>query len=102
MLDKLDFSLNIMKILLFRRRETKEAKFATAEEEVDAKSRLNEYASKHGQEVSYKMVSQSGPVHKPTFIFEVYVGGVCMGNGRGSTKQSAQQWAAKEALQKLL
>lgn len=77
-------------------------KFATAEEEVDAKSRLNEYASKHGQEVSYKMVSQSGPVHKPTFIFEVYVDGACMGNGRGSTKQSAQQWAAKEALQKLL
>jgi dsRNA-specific ribonuclease len=33
---------------------------------------------------------------------EVYVDGVCMGNGHGSTKQGAQQWAAKEALQKLV
>ncbi|MBR7163116.1 MAG: ribonuclease III, partial [Clostridia bacterium] len=39
---------------------------------------------------------------KPTFEMEVYIDGVCMGNGRGATKQSAQQWAAKEALQKLI
>lgn len=76
-------------------------KYAKVEEELDAKSILNEYASKHGKEVEYKLVSQSGPVHKPTFIFEVHVDGVCLGNGRGNTKQSAQQWAAKEALQKL-
>lgn len=76
-------------------------KYARVEEELDAKSILNEYASKHGKEVEYKLVSQSGPVHKPTFIFEVHVDGVCLGNGRGNTKQSAQQWAAKEALQKL-
>lgn len=76
-------------------------KYARVEEELDAKSILNEYASKHGKDVEYKLVSQSGPVHKPTFIFEVHVDGVCLGNGRGNTKQSAQQWAAKEALQKL-
>lgn len=73
----------------------------TLEEEFDAKSRLNEYALKNGVEVRYQLVSQSGPSHKPTFIFDVYVGGELMGNGRGFTKHSAQQWAAKEALQKL-
>jgi ribonuclease-3 len=77
-------------------------KDATAvEDEHDAKSRLNEYASKHGLEVKYQLVSQSGPPHKPTFIFEVYVDGQILGNGRGNTKHSAQQWAAKEALLKL-
>ena len=71
------------------------------EEEQDAKSRLNEYALKNGVDVKYVLASQSGPPHKPTFIFDVYVGGEFMGNGRGNTKHSAQQWAAKEALQKL-
>ncbi len=77
-------------------------KIAKVEEEIDAKSALNEYASKHGMEVTYKLQSQFGPSHKPTFIFDVYIDGVVYGNGRGTTKQSAQQWAAKEALQKLI
>lgn len=75
--------------------------FSKPEEDLDAKSKLNEYATKHGSSVDYVLVSQVGPVHKPTFEFEVYVDGVCMGNGKGYTKQNAQQWAAKEALQKL-
>ncbi len=78
-------------------------KLVKIEEELDAKSALNEYAAKHGgMEVTYKLVSQQGPSHKPTFVFEVFIDGVSYGNGRGTTKQSAQQWAAKEALQKLV
>jgi ribonuclease-3 len=76
--------------------------YSSPQEDVDFKSRLNEYATKHGKTVDYVLVAQIGPVHKPTFEMEVYVDGVCMGNGHGSTKQGAQQWAAKEALQKLV
>ena len=72
------------------------------QEDVDAKSKLNEYATKYSKTIDYVLVNQTGPVHKPTFEMEVYVDGVCMGNGKGVTKQSAQQWAAKEALHKLL
>ena len=76
--------------------------FASPVETVDSKSMLNEYATKHGSTIDYVLVGQTGPVHKPTFEMEVYIDGVCMGNGKGATKQSAQQWAAKEALQKLI
>ena len=75
--------------------------YASPVEDIDSKSRLNEYATKHGNAIDYVLVGQTGPVHKPTFEMEVYVDGVCMGNGKGATKQSAQQWAAREALQKL-
>ena len=75
--------------------------FASPVETVDSKSRLNEYATKHSKAIDYVLVGQTGPVHKPTFEMEVYVDGVSMGNGKGTTKQSAQQWAAKEALEKL-
>lgn len=80
----------------------KAIKYSSPAEDVDPKSKLNEYATKHGKTVDYVLVDQTGPVHKPTFEMEVYIDGVCMGNGRGATKQSAQQWAAKEALQKLI
>ena len=80
----------------------KAIKYSSPAEDVDSKSKLNEYATKHGKTVDYVLVDQTGPVHKPTFEMEVYIDGVCMGNGRGATKQSAQQWAAKEALQKLI
>ena len=80
----------------------KAIKYSSPQEDMDAKSKLNEYATKHSKTVDYVLVNQIGPVHKPTFEMEVYIDGVCMGNGTGSTKQSAQQWAAKEALQKLL
>ena len=80
----------------------KAIEYASPVEDVDSKSKLNEYATKHGVTVDYVLVNQIGPVHKPTFEMEVYLDGVLMGNGKGSTKQSAGQWAAKEALQKLI
>ena len=80
----------------------KAIEYSSPVEDVDSKSRLNEYATKNGKTVDYVLVNQIGPVHKPTFEMEVYIDGVCMGNGKGATKQSAQQWAAKEALQKLI
>lgn len=76
--------------------------YSSPAEDLDHKSKLNEYATKHGKTVDYVLVNQIGPVHKPTFEMEVYIDGECMGNGKGSTKQAAQQWAAKEALQKLI
>ena len=67
----------------------------------DAKSKLNEYGSKHGVEITYKLLSETGSDHNPQFTFEVTVGGKVMGKGTGGTKREAQQNCAKIALARL-
>ena len=67
----------------------------------DAKSKLNEYGSKHGVEIEYKLLSETGADHNPQFVFEVVVDDKVMGKGTGGTKREAQQNCAKIALSKL-
>lgn len=50
---------------------------------------------------SYRLVSQSGPAHNPTFESEVIVGSKSMGSGIGSSKKEAEANAALSALYKL-
>lgn len=65
---------------------------------VDAKSRLNEVAAKNGWTVEYVLGSESGPKHKPVFKFSVLLNGKEAGKGQGRTKHEAQQNAADSAL----
>lgn len=67
----------------------------------DSKSLLNEYAAKHSLSVKYVQKGQSGPAHKPVFSFSVELDGKAVGEGKGATKQDAQQDAAKHALSSL-
>ena len=53
------------------------------------------------QIISYEMLSQSGPDHDKTFVFQVLVNGVPVGQGRGRSKKEAEQMAAREALESL-
>lgn len=73
---------------------------AAAEERKDYKTTLQEVVQrKSGQVLTYHMVSQSGPDHNKTFLFEVRLNGEPVGRGAGHSKKEAEQAAAKDALE---
>jgi len=64
---------------------------------LDAKTRLQELASRvGGGHVSYR-VTDEGPDHEKTFFATVYVGDREMGSGEGRSKKAAEQVAAEIA-----
>ena len=68
----------------------------------DYKTALQELIQrKPNQIISYDMLSQSGPDHDKTFVFQVLVNGVPVGQGSGRSKKEAEQMAAREALESL-
>jgi len=64
------------------------------------KTRLQEYFAKKGLKVNYQDTSH-GPDHDKSFSTDVLLDGKIIGNGVGKSKKSAQQSAAKDALNKL-
>jgi ribonuclease-3 len=68
----------------------------------DYKSRFQEHAQeKYNQTPEYKEVGSWGPDHNKTFQMGVYIGERELGKGDGSSKQKAEQAAAKNALDNL-
>ncbi len=68
----------------------------------DAKSELNEYASKNRLgDVEYVLVSKIGLDNAPTFTVKVLVGGQEFSISEGKSKKMAEESAAKKALYKL-
>jgi ribonuclease-3 len=68
----------------------------------DAKSNLQEVAQqKYKESPNYKILKTFGPDHAKQFNVAVYVTGKEMGRGTGSSKQVAEEQAAKMALQGL-
>ena len=63
----------------------------------DYKTRLQEYYAKKGQKVNYEDKS-AGPDHNKEFLSEVILNDKVIGIGKGKSKKSAQQHAAKQAL----
>jgi len=66
----------------------------------DYKSRLQEMVQTDKKSLEYRLVSESGPSHDKTFIFEVVIDGIVYGKGTGKSKKEAEQNAARDALQK--
>lgn len=65
----------------------------------DPKSHLQEVSQRvDGHTPVYKVLAEEGPDHDKIFTLGVYVGDKLMGKGNGSSKQNAQQEAAKAAL----
>ncbi len=65
----------------------------------DAKSILQEKLQQMGKpELTYEMISESGPEHDKEFVMRAVAGGVTLGQGSGHSKKNAQQQAAYEAL----
>ena len=65
----------------------------------DPKSHLQEASQRIDNATPvYKVISEIGPDHDKVFTLGVYVGDKLMGQGSGSSKQAAQQQAARAAL----
>lgn len=68
----------------------------------DTKSRLQEWAQGNGfASPKYILVAEEGPDHDKTFQMEVRIGKRPYGRGVGTSKQSAEKAAAREALIKI-
>lgn len=69
---------------------------------IDNKSRFQELAQEQYRITpSYKVLKEDGLDHAKHFLVGVFIGSRQMGDGEGSSKQEAQQAAAKQALENL-
>ena len=71
------------------------------EDHLDAKSRLQEILQRDGEMPRYEFISMDGPPHAPQFRYSVMLEGRMLGEGCGTSKQNAQQNAARDALRRL-
>jgi ribonuclease-3 len=66
----------------------------------DSKSKFQEKAQeKVSVTPSYKVIKESGPDHDKTFIVGVYLADELVAEGKGSSKQEAEEAAAEQALE---
>jgi len=69
---------------------------------IDAKSKFQEIAQdKLGVTPVYELLHDEGPDHDKTFTMGAYVEDRIVGKGKGSSKQTAEQKAAEDALKRL-
>ena len=66
----------------------------------DYKSELQELVQTGNKSVVYEVINEKGPAHDKVFTSQVKVDNVVLGKGVGTSKKSAEQEAAKEALSK--
>lgn len=66
----------------------------------DYKSELQELVQTGNKSVIYELIDEKGPAHDKVFTSQVKVGNIVMGKGKGTSKKSAEQQAAKAALSK--
>lgn len=66
----------------------------------DYKSTFQEMIQTDRNTISYNIVEEGGPAHKKYFVAEVRVNDMVYGKGRGTSRQEAEQQAAKEAINK--
>ena len=70
---------------------------------VDSKTKLQEYSLKKFKSLpTYKLVSSSGPKHKPKFTISVKLKNTKFFEGSGNSKKKAEQSAAKILLDSLI
>jgi ribonuclease III len=68
----------------------------------DTKSRLQEWAQGHGfASPKYILIAEEGPDHDKKFLMEVRILKKPYGRGIGTSKQTAEKAAAREALEKI-
>ena len=66
---------------------------------VDAKSQFQEWAqAEHSITPTYCIIAEEGPDHAKTFTAQVLLGNKRVGQGQGSSKRTAEQAAALQAL----
>lgn len=66
----------------------------------DAKSLIQEKSQEYlNITPSYKVINESGPDHDKYFTVGIFFGNDCIAEGKGKSKQEAEQSAAREALE---
>lgn len=69
---------------------------------IDSKSHFQELAQeKANLTPEYKLITESGPDHAKQFVMGAYIGDKKVGEGKGSSKQKAEEDAARQALIKV-
>jgi ribonuclease III len=68
---------------------------------VDYKTELQEALARRGQQVSYSVLEVEGPPHERQFTCAAAIDGEQVGVGTGRSKKSAEQEAARQALESL-
>lgn len=69
---------------------------------LDAKTKYQETVQENeGHTPEYQVLEETGPDHDKRFTVGAYVNGELRGQGEGTSKQTAQQKAAEDALKKL-
>jgi len=72
------------------------------ETKIDSKTKLQEYSLKKFKSLPiYKLVSSTGPKHKPKFIISVKLKDTKFYEGLGDSKKKAEQNAAKKLLENI-
>ena len=66
----------------------------------DYKSKLQEMVQTDKKSLEYRLISETGPSHDKTFVYEVVIDNIVYGRGSGKSKKEAEQEAAREALAK--
>ena len=68
----------------------------------DYKTALQELVQREGaQELTYRLVGESGPDHDKRFAIEVLLNGRVIGHGSGRSKKEGEQMAAREAVRRM-
>ncbi|MDR1818996.1 MAG: ribonuclease III [Methanobrevibacter sp.] len=67
----------------------------------DYKSRIKEYGDANEIEIKYELVRETGRQHDKTFVMRIFLNDKNFGTGEGKSKREAEQFAAKEAVDKL-
>lgn len=65
---------------------------------VDNKTELQEALARSGNQVQYQVIDVEGPPHDRRFVCVAMIAGEQVGIGRGTTKKTAEQEAARQAL----
>ncbi len=66
---------------------------------LDSKSQLQEKVQKTGGIIAYELIDRQGPAHAPVYTVQVLINGNVSGTGQGKSKKSAEQAAARHALE---
>ena len=88
-------------VAVIRRALAEDLRPQMLEDHLDAKSRLQEILQRVGDMPVYDFISMEGPPHAPQFRYSVTLNGQTLGEGAGTSKQNAQQAAARDALNRM-
>lgn len=98
----LDGGLSSAKDFIFRMLDFDKVIFDQTDKSIDSdhKTALQHHVQKHKLgEITYKVISSSGPPHNPSFLVAVSINSKQIADGQGKSHKKAEQQAAFKALQ---